>query len=364
LREDDRVRDGIVLIEIEVPAPQLHLSFGLSLACDPRVPARLRAACGREPTYVRLGSIVHDLPYYGNMLVETVRYGLGSPAVDEPWAYRMHSVEPARFVASYIRAARHAQGLTTDEQLALVGGLVSHCALDLALHVLVNHCARRDARELGGHESMHHRVTEKYHALFFHLDRRGDDPVGTREFRAWTKVTKRGGVLSARVEQPLVDFIRDAYTGAYGNAPDGARWSSWVRSFRHFGVLVGSPLAARNSRIVRNDVRHRLRYFQNASFDFWAFYAGAERRLQHLTELALAYFEAGDFSPAAERAFVAASGIDDLAEPTPSADLPLLPASEAVCTPGITLPAGEQPWRKRARRAAQRAALLRNDSAA
>jgi len=29
---------------------------------------------------------------------------------------------------------------------------------------------------------------------------------------------------------------------------------------------------------------------------------------------------------------------------------------EAVCTPGITLPAGEEPWRKRARAAARRKA--------
>ena len=179
-----------------MPAPQLHLSFGLSLATDDRVPARLRKACAAEPTYARLGAIVHDLPYYGNMIVESVRYGLGSPAVDEPWAYRMHSVEPGRFVASYIRAAAHAPGLTVDEKLALVGGLLSHCALDLALHPLVNHVARRDTRQYGGHESMHHRVTEKYHALFFHLERRGSDPVGTRELRAWTQITKRGTALS------------------------------------------------------------------------------------------------------------------------------------------------------------------------
>src|ERR1700755_3412057 len=106
-----------------MPAPQFHLSFGLSLAKDERVPARLRTACENEPTYVRLGSIVHDLPYYGNMMVEAIRYGLGSPAVDEPWAYRMHSVDPARFVASYIRAARTTPGFTADERLALVGGL-------------------------------------------------------------------------------------------------------------------------------------------------------------------------------------------------------------------------------------------------
>jgi hypothetical protein len=339
-----------------VPAPQFHLSFGLSLANDLRVPERLRVACAAEPTYVRLGSIVHDLPYYGNMLVEAARYGLGSPAVDEPWAFRMHSVEPARFVASYIRAARKASSLSDDEKLALVGGLLSHCALDLALHPLVNHVARRETRELGGHESMHHRVTEKYHALFFHVEKLGYDPIGTPQFREWTRVTKRGGALSALVEPAIPTFIRDAYAGAYGNAPEARRWCTWVRSFRHFGLLVGSRLAARNSRIVRNDPRYRLRYFQNASFDFWAFYEGAERRLAHLTQLGLDYFMANDFSPAAERAFIDASGIDDLAEPALSDDLPRLPTSEAVCTPGITLPAGEEPWRKRARAAARRKA--------
>ena len=283
-------------------------------------------------------------------MIEAIRYGLGSPAVDEPWAYRMHSVDPARFVASYIRAARTTPGLMPDERLALIGGLVSHCALDLALHPLVNYCARRDARELGGHESMHHRVTEKYHALFFHVDRQGRDPIGTSEFTRWTSVTKAGNALSSRVEPALLSFISDAYRGAYGDAPEPKQWSGWVRSFRHFGMLVGIPLAAKNSQVMRHDLRTRLRYFENGVFDFWAFYAGAERRLAHLTHLALDYFDAADFSPAAEAAFVAASGIDDLAEPVPGADLPELPRLTAVCTPGITLPAGELPWRKMARR--------------
>lgn len=341
-----------------MPAPQLHLSFGLSIANDERVPARIRQACRREPTYVRLGSIVHDLPYYGNMMVEAIRYGLGSPAVDEPWAYRMHSVEPARFVASYIRAAHETPGFLPDERLALVAGLVSHAALDLALHPLVNYCARRDARELGGHESMHHRVTEKYHALFFHVDRLGEDPIGTAEFRRWTNITKAGSAVSARVEPALQAFIADAYRGAYGDAPERQQWCNWVRSFRHFGLLVGMPIAARNSHVMRHDIRTRLRYFENAVFDFWAFYAGAERRLAHLTQLALDYFDAADFSPAAEAAFVAASGIDDLAEPVAGPDLPELPRLTAVCTPGITLPAGELPWRKMARRKLARAGAM------
>src|ERR1700761_8508598 len=153
-----------------MPAPQFHLTFGQLVQDQQTIHPALRRACANEPVYVRLGSIFHDLPYYGNMLAEAVRYGLGSPALDEPWAYRMHSVRPDRFVASFIRAAATAPGLTREEGLALVGGLISHAALDLTLHPLVNYCARRDTALHGGHESVHHRMTEKYHALFFHRE--------------------------------------------------------------------------------------------------------------------------------------------------------------------------------------------------
>ena len=59
-----------------------------------------------------------------------------------------------------------------------------------------------------------------------------------------------------------------------------------------------------------------------------------------------------------ERAVLGFPGIDDLAEPTPGADLPELPRLTAVCTPGITLPAGELPWRKLARRRLRRREAL------
>jgi hypothetical protein len=331
------------------------LTFGSLVKDQPGIHPSLRRACAAEPIYVRLGSIFHDLPYYGNMLAEAIRYGLGSPALDEPWAYRMHSVRPDRFVASYIRAAATSAGpLTRDERLALVGGLISHCALDLTLHPLVNYCARRDTERHGGHESVHHRLTEKYHALYFHLERLGHDPIGTRAFREQTRVVKDGGIIEARVEWPILGFMRDAYRGVYGDAPDGSTWAQWVRSFRHFGLLVSLPIAQQNSERRQRDPSLRPRYFENDVFRFWDFYAHSERRVTELANLAYDYFDARDFSPAAEDAFVRAARIDDLAEPGLSfpellAELPSLPRLAPRCTPGITAPPG-QPWRKRDRR--------------
>ena len=345
-----------------MPAPQLHLTFGSLVKDQPGIHSELRRACAAEPVYVRLGSIFHDLPYYGNMLAEAIRYGLGSPALDEPWAYRMHSVRSDRFVASYIRAAATTAGpLTRDERLALVGGLISHAALDLTLHPLVNYCARRDTERFGGHESGHQRLTEKYQALLFHQERLGYDPIGTRAFREQTRVVKDGSIVRARVEWPILGFMRDAYVGVYGDAPEGQTWAGWVRSFRHFGLLVSMPIAQQNSALRLKDPELRPRYFENDVFRFWEFYAHSERRVTELGNLAYAYFDAGDFSRAAEDAFVRAARIDDLAEPGlhyPEllAELPGLPRLTVRCTPGITAPPGE-PWRKRDRRRLKRRQL-------
>lgn len=347
-----------------MPAPQFHLTFGMLVKDQPGIRPALRAACAAEPTYTRLGAIFHDLPYYGNMVAEAVRYGLGSPALDEPWAYRMHSVTPDRFVASFIRAAATTTGpLSRQERLALVAGLISHCALDLTLHPLVNYCARRDTATFGGHESVHHRLTEKYQALLFHHERLGGDPIGTPIFRDWTRVVKEAGPwlpgTKPRVEASLIAFMRDAYRGAYNDAPRGETWAGWVRSFRHFGLLVSLPPARANSEKKQRDPALRPRYFENDLFCFWDFYACSERRVTELANLAYDYFDAGDFSSAAEELFLRAARIDDLAEPGlyyPEllATLPVLPRLTPRCTPGITAPPGQEPWRPRERRRLRR----------
>ena len=348
-----------------MPAPQFHLTFGNLVHLSEGVPARLRRACAAEPVYTRLGSIFHDLPYYRpeplNMFVEAIRYGLEQPALDEPWAYRMHSVQPDRFVASYIRSAAQTPGLSSDERLALVGGLISHCALDLALHPLVNYIARRDTTAHGGHESVNHRLTEKYHALFFHLDRFGEDPIGQPDFYKSTQVVKDGSWVRARVEGPVGQFMQQAYIGAWGDSPEVKTWAGWVRSFRHFGAMVSVPLAARNSMKKRQDPTLRERYFESDVFRFYEFYSCAERRLRELTTLAVDYFDAvqaGDVSDDPrdlEEAFRRAARIDDLAEPDARLQgLPELPNLTVRCTPGVTAPPGHPPWRKRERRKLER----------
>jgi hypothetical protein len=156
-------------------------------------------------------------------------------------------------------------------------------------------------------------------------------------------VVKDGSFFRVQVEAPLAGFVDDAYRGAYGDAPDPRRWAGWVRSFRHFGALVASPMAARNSKKKRRDPSLRPRYFENEVFRFYDFYAVSERRLAELATLAYDYFVAGELSRAAEDRFVAASRIDDLAEPRPQPidKLPALPWVPARA--GVGRPLAQEP---------------------
>lgn len=325
-----------------MPAPQLHLSFGMQVAHVDGVPTAMRNAVARESGYARLGAIVHDLSYYGNMLAETARYFLRAAPLDAPWGYRMHSVQPARFVASFIAAAGTVQGLTPDERLALTGGILSHCALDLALHPLVNYIARRDTDELGGHEAVRHRFAEKYHALFFHAERLGGDPIGTPTIRAWTEVTKEGTRRHARVEAPIAALIDRAYRVAYGGAPPTSTWARWVRNFRQFGKLASGPIANWDSKKLlgpRHAPALRARYVENEVFSLYDYYAQAEVKLVRLTQTGAAFLDAGDFSLDGIEALTAALGFTDLAEPTDDPTLPALPRLSVRSTPGSSRPA-------------------------
>ena len=58
-----------------MPAPQFHLTFGELVARHPEIRPAMRLAVAAEPVYTHLGSIFHDLPYYGNMILEAIRYG-------------------------------------------------------------------------------------------------------------------------------------------------------------------------------------------------------------------------------------------------------------------------------------------------
>ena len=302
-----------------MPAPQLHLTFAEELAQETALAPELRAAAIAEPRYLRLGSIFHDLAYYGNMPLMAVRYGLRRPAEPSVWGYRIHYDRPDVFLACFIETAHDTEALLTyPERLAVIAGLCSHAALDLSLHPLVNFIARRDSVN-GGAESHHHRLAEKYHALFYHLEARGRDLIGSADMQDKTRVTKHSSILRRAAEPAIVDLALGSYHKMWGDAPTREEWAGWVRSFAQFGMMVGHGvggwLSRRNSLKLRT-AANREHYFQSKEFDFYDFMKAARSRVIAIANRAYAYYAAGDFSAAERERFVADVAFDGtLAEP-------------------------------------------------
>ncbi|HJZ84675.1 MAG TPA: hypothetical protein VKN99_05860 [Polyangia bacterium] len=312
-----------------MPAPQLHLTFGETLGRETQLADEMRLAAGAEDRYVRLGAIFHDLPYYGNMALMAVRYGLRRPAEESYWGTKVHYDRPDVFLAHFVSTARTLEApFTRSERLAIVAGFCSHVALDLSLHPLVNYIARRDTHELGGAESHHHRLSEKYHALFYHLDSRGRDLLGSREIREKTRVTKRSSLLIRAAESSVVDLAVTAYRSMWNDSPSRKQFAGWVRSFAQFGRMVGGPMALRNSLRLRTP-GNRAHYFHCREFNFYDFWEAGRARGIKIANRAFEYFEHADFSPEAQARFVADVAFDgSLAEPLGlyGPALPKLPA--------------------------------------
>ena len=309
-----------------MPSPILHLTHGMLLTQDRAIPAPLREAMAAELPHTRLGSIFPDLPFYTNIVPMTLGYWLERPAENCPIAGRMHSDHPDRFAWHFLRRCREhrAEALTERQRLALLGGFFSHVALDLEVHPLVNWCARKDVIRYGGHESHHHRLAEKYHSLFFHVDLEGRDCLGQRQF-----FTRRARVVDGpaffrlRDDLPVVNWTAETLAFYREHAPSPRQVARWIRTFRHFSFLVSIPAARRNSARLGNP-ENRRRYYDNESFRFVDFWDRGYRRSIEMLRLAYDYYRAGDFSPESQADFLAAANISDLAYP-PERNLQPLP---------------------------------------
>jgi hypothetical protein len=318
-----------------MPGATLHLTHVELLAREPALPAPLRLALERELTYTRLGSVFHDLPFYTNIITMVLGYWLEMPAEHVPFAQKLHRYHPELLAWHFLEQAQAASPLLDRERrLALVGGFFAHIALDLELHPLVNWCARRDVLLHGGHESHHHRLTEKYHSLFFHRELQGADCLGTaRFFVEKSVIVEHPPFFRLAIELPVVRWATDLLAGFFHEAaPSMRQFASWLRSFRHFTFCVSLPMARTNSDRLGTE-ENRRRYYENSDFSFARFWERGYRRSLELLTLAWEAFEAGDFSPVARERFLAAAGIGDLSFP-PEVGLPPLPLPELLPATG------------------------------
>ena len=317
-----------------MPGAALHLTHAELLSADPALPGPLREAMAQELIYARLGSVFPDLPFYTNIVTMMLGYWLEMPAEYCPFAQKLHRYHPDLFAWHFLVTAREDRLLSEQQRLAILGGFFSHLALDLDLHPLVNWCARRDVITRGGHESHHHRLTEKYHSLFFHRDLQGADCIGRPQFfLESSRILERPPFFRVDPGEPTVRWATDLLAGFFHEqAPSMRQFASWVRAFRHFGFMVSLPMAKRNG-VRLGTEENRRHYYENEDFrfiDFWdRGYARSVKLLTRVHEV----WSAGDFSEEAQRAFLEEARLGDLSYP-PEVNLPALPVPQALSLTG------------------------------
>jgi hypothetical protein len=290
-----------------MPGATLHLTF-VSLLPDAAIPAPFARAIALAPRHAQLGAMALDLPYYDNMALMALRYGLNRPAELRPWGRRLHDAGAAalvyaRLCARVRRPGGGARSLPAPARLALVAGVASHLALDVALHDLVHFIARREAARGAHDESFYHRLAEKFHSMFFHLDRFGADLIGSPRWLERTKLTPGASLLWRRHDPAVADLWLGALADQFGEAPTLAEWSGWLRSFVQFGWLTSGALAARNTRRYSTPANRRT-YYSNDQFHFPDHLAAAVALAERILTLTARHLESGRDDDDARAAFV------------------------------------------------------------
>ena len=293
-----------------MPAATLHLTF-VELLADADVAAEVARAIRARIRHARLGAMLYDVPFYSNVVLMAIRYGLSRPAEARPLGTLIHHGGDATgLYANLVARLRRAKGLPRDVRLALLAGAASHIALDAAQHDLVRFVARRQMAASGrGDESYHHRIVEKFQSLFFHVDTFGRDIIGTREWLERTRLTEGASIVFRRHEPGVTAAWLGALRDTYGTAPTVAEWTSQLRAFVHFGLLTSSYPARRNSRLYGTPEKRRI-YYSNELFRFPDHMDAATRLAERMLALSLEYYEAGRFDDPRRRRF-----IDELALP-------------------------------------------------
>ncbi len=233
-----------------MPAEGIHLTAIREATASAALSPAARTRLVRHQDAARLGAILVDLPYFHRFTGEVLRYIAGVPAKPSPWGAALHDGGAIDLLTALLEIARRER----DDTIAAIAlGLASHCAIDRALHPLINALARVH-REGKNHDASHREV-EKFQSICFHEHYMGRDMMGTAEITSYLAIRIADG-LPDRV----VVLLLEAWRRALGTAPEATELAGYVRGYRTHTRLLGTPLGKRLAPRVAKEAA-KPRYF-------------------------------------------------------------------------------------------------------
>jgi hypothetical protein len=219
-----------------MPAEAIHLTALREAMASPALATSVRRRLVRRDDAARLGALVPDLPYFHRYVAEVVRYVAGVPARPSRWGAMIHQDGGAvALLGSLLGIARRERD---DDLSAIALGVASHCAIDRALHPLINALAR--AHPVGGNHDASHREVEKFQSICFHERYLGHDTLGTPAITGYLAVHLTRG-LDPRLDRLLCEGWADAL----GSAPGPRELAGFLRGYRAHARLLGTRLGKR-----------------------------------------------------------------------------------------------------------------------
>lgn len=215
-----------------MPAEGIHLTAVREAMASPILDASVRRRLVRHDDAARLGAILVDLPYFHRYTGEVVRYVTGAPARPSHWGAALHDGGAISLLDALIDVARRER----DDTIAAIAlGLASHCAIDRALHPLINALARK--HRTGKNHDASHREVEKFQSVCFHEQYLGRDVMGTPEMTRYLTIQ-----LAHGLGDRLARLVLEAWRRALGTSPEPRELAGYVRGYRSHTRLLGSPL--------------------------------------------------------------------------------------------------------------------------
>ena len=218
-----------------IPAEGIHLTALREAMASPALSPAARRRLVRNDDAARLGAIFVDLPYFHRFTNEVLRYLMGLPAKPSMWGQTLHDGGAIDLLGGLIDVARRER----DETLGAIAlGVASHCAIDRALHPLINALARKHVA--GKNHDASHREVEKFQSICFHELYMGRDMMGTPEITSYLAIR-----LAEGLPDRLAMLALEAWRRALGTAPEAAELVGYVRGYCTHTKLLGSPLGKR-----------------------------------------------------------------------------------------------------------------------
>jgi hypothetical protein len=218
-----------------MPAEGIHLTALREAMASPALATSVRRRLVRRDDAARLGALVPDLPYFHRYVAEVFRYVAGVPARPSRWGALIHEGGAVALLDSLLSIARRERD---DDLSAIALGLASHCAIDRALHPLINALAR--ANPVGRNHDASHREVEKFQSICFHEQYRGHDMMGTPTITKYLTIH-----LTSGLDERLSRWLREAWAEALGSSLGERELAGFIRGYRAHARLLGTRLGKR-----------------------------------------------------------------------------------------------------------------------